>query len=213
MSKKVVQIIAKTGLAINNSLQNEEMQPMLTVFGYTPEKLAEGIALPDEAYRQNIEHQKEYGEQYQATEDLRVKSEEAHAPYITLVRLAGITFAKETGVRTAVGIARERKESFSGLRNQFKQFSNLQGNAGWLAKMAVYGVTAEKLTAGEALVNGVEDAYNLQKKQMGEGQEATRLRDEVVDTLQEWYSGFIAIARIALEDKPQYLEMPGIVKK
>jgi hypothetical protein len=164
MSKKVVQIIAKTGLAINNSLQNEEMQPMLTVFGYTPEKLAEGIALPDEAYRQNIEHQKEYGEQYQATEDLRVKSEEAHAPYITLVRLARITFAKETGAWTALGIAGERKESFSGLLAQLKQFySNLQGNAGWLAKMAVYSVTAEKQAAGKALVKEVEEALNQQK--------------------------------------------------
>jgi hypothetical protein len=48
---------------------------------------------------------------------------------------------------------------------------------------------------------------------MGEAQDATLRRDRAADALQEWYSDFIAIARIALEDNPQYLEMLGIVKK
>ena len=82
-----------------------------------------------------------------------------------------------------------------------------------MVKMAGYGITEEKLTAGQILAKEVENATNRQKTEMGEAQEATRLRDEAADTLQAWYSNFIAIARIALEDKPQYLEMLGIVKK
>jgi hypothetical protein len=111
-------------------------------------------------------------------------------------------------------LAGERKESQSGLLAQLNQFyTNLSGNTEWLEKMAGYGITAEKLAAAKALALEAEEALNRQKVEMGEAQDATLRRDRAADTLQEWYSDFIAIARIALEDNPQYLEMLGIVKK
>lgn len=214
MSKKIDELITKAGLAINNSLKYDDLQQMLAVFGYTAEKLGEGKALLESAVTLNILHQKEYGEQYQATDDLRVKSEEARTPYITFIKIARVAFAREPGAWTALGLSGERKESYSGLLAQFNQFyTNLKSNQAWLAKMASFGITTEKLDAGDALVKEVEEAMNRQKVETGEAQEATRLRDEAADTLQEWYSDFIAIARIALEDKPQYLEMLGIVQK
>jgi len=214
MSKKIDELIVKAGVAINNSLQNAELQPMLAEYGYTPEKLAEGKTLLEKTVTLTVAHKKEYGDQYQATDELGEKSEKAYRPYMRFVKIARIAFAGEPGAWTALGLAGERKESYSGLQAQFNQFyANLLSNEEWLAKMAVYGVTTEKLTAGQALVNEVEEAMNRQKTEMGEAQEATRLRDEAADALQEWYSDFIAIARIALEDKPQYLEMLGIVAK
>jgi hypothetical protein len=214
MSKKIDELITNAGLAISNSLQNDKLQQMLVVFCYTTEELGEGKALLENAVTLNTRHQKEYGEQFQATEEVRGKIEEACGPYITFIKIARVAFAKEPGAWTALGLSGERKESYSRLLAQFNQFyTNLKGNEQWLAKIAVYGITTEKLDAGEALANEVEDALNIQKVETGEAQEATRLRDKAADTLQEWYSDFIAIARIALEDKPQYLEMLRIVKK
>jgi hypothetical protein len=214
MSKKIEDLIVKAGLAINNSLQNAELQPMLAEYGYTSEKLAEGKTLLDKTVALMAVHKKEYGEQYQTTGKLGEKSDEAYGPYMRFVKIARIAFAGEPGAWTALGLTGERKESYSGLLAQFNQFyTNLLHNQDWLAKMAGYGITTEKLIAGQTLVSAVEEAMNRQKTEMGEAQEATRLRDEAADALQEWYSDFIAIARIALEDKPQYLEMLGIVKK
>lgn len=176
MSKKIDELITNAGLAINNSLQSTELQPLLAEYGYTTEKLSEEKALLENAGRLNTLQVKEYGEQYQATDELEAKSEQAYQPYIRF-------------------------------------YTNLAGNEEWLAKMATYGVTAEKLTAGQALVKEVEEALNKQKTEMGEAQEATRMRDRAADELKGWYSDFIAIARIALEDKPQYLEMLGIMKR
>lgn len=45
-----------------------------------------------------------------------------------------------------------------------------------------------------------------------ETQAATQARDEALDDLQEWMGDFVSIARIALEDQPQYIEMLGIVE-
>ena len=40
----------------------------------------------------------------------------------------------------------------------------------------------------------------------------TQERDEAIDKLDDRLSDFIAIARVALEKKPQYLEKLGIVE-
>ena len=78
--------------------------------------------------------------------------------------------------------------------------------------LAEYGITKKKLSAAEQLVDQVQVKHSIQLKEKGEAQSATQLRDEALDALQEWMGKFIAVARIALEDQPQYLEMLGIVE-
>ncbi|WP_045028414.1 hypothetical protein [Draconibacterium sediminis] len=214
MSKEIDQLLTKSGTAINNSLQNTKLQPLLAEFGYTAEKLTEGKALLDTATSLNITQAKETGEKVQATATLDEKRELANREYIKYVKIARIAFTDEPGIWKSLGLAGERKGSISGWISQARQFySNLMANTDWMTKMNTYGITIEKLQAGEELLQEVEEAQNQQKTEMGEAQEATRLRDEAADILQDWYSDFIAIARIALEDNPQYLEMLGIVKK
>ena len=80
------------------------------------------------------------------------------------------------------------------------------------AGLARFGVTTENLQQTQALVNDVEKKHNIQLQEKGEAQQATKVRDEAFDTMQEWMSDFVAVARIALEDSPQYLEVLGIVE-
>jgi hypothetical protein len=59
----------------------------------------------------------------------------------------------------------------------------------------------------------VETANLVQTKEKGESQNATKVRDTVVDSLSAWLSDFIAISRIALEEEPQLLESLGILQR
>lgn len=60
---------------------------------------------------------------------------------------------------------------------------------------------------------GIMDLYlNQQLKEKGEAQSATEARDTAFDALQEWVRDFINIARIALEDQKQLLEVLGVVE-
>jgi hypothetical protein len=43
-------------------------------------------------------------------------------------------------------------------------------------------------------------------------QDATQARDAALDALDAWMSDFIAIARLALEERPQYMEKLGVVE-
>ena len=65
---------------------------------------------------------------------------------------------------------------------------------------------------GQQLVNDAEAAYAKQRKELGEAQDATEERDAAADSLPNWFSDYVGIARVALEDKPQYLEIMGIVE-
>ena len=62
------------------------------------------------------------------------------------------------------------------------------------------------------MVQAVAEANAVQEKEKGEAQEATKLRDAALDDLDQWMSDFIAIARLALEERPQYLEKLGVVE-
>ena len=61
-------------------------------------------------------------------------------------------------------------------------------------------------------MDDVEGNYNRQLKEKGEAQATTEERDEAFEELDEWISDYISIARIALDQESQYLEVLGIVE-
>lgn len=58
----------------------------------------------------------------------------------------------------------------------------------------------------------METANAAQQKEKGEAQQATLERAAAFDELDEWMGDYIAVARIALEAKPQFLEKLGVLK-
>jgi len=99
-------------------------------------------------------------------------------------------FAGDRAAREALGLSGNRSNSHSVYAHQAEVFyTNLLPNANWMAAMAGYGQTEEKLTAG---------------------QEATVRRDLALGSLEPWMADFYTIARLAITNSPQQLEMLGI---
>ena len=157
--------------------------------------------------------QKEYGDQFEATGDLKKKWENADAEYIRFVKVARIALKSDHALYQKLDLDGPRKRTLSGWLAQAKQFYiNALADPIVLEKMAAYGMTQAKFEAGKTLLEETETANAAQEKEKGEAQQATLERDKAVDNLEEWLSDFIAIARIALEEKPQLLEKLGIVE-
>lgn len=205
--------LAAAQIAIENALSDTEVQALLSVYGYDAAKIGEGKTLFETARQLQQQQKAEYGDQYAATDALKVKLDEAKTEYMRFLKVARIVLKNDYAAFKTLELGGVRKQSITGWVAQARTFYiNTLGDADIMAKLNNFGITQEKLEAGKILVDETESANLLQKKETGEAQQATITRDEVMDSLDEWMSDFIAIARVALEEKPQFLEKLGVVK-
>ncbi|WP_185154506.1 hypothetical protein, partial [Fulvivirga sp. M361] len=160
-----------------------------------------------------LKQQKEYGDQFTATDTLNTTKAQANREYMKHVKIARIAARNDRGAFESLQLSGDRKRTLSGWLKQAKAFyANALANADLLTALAGFGITEAKLTAAQLQVLGVEQAFNRQLREKGEAQAATQHRDEAFDALQSWLADFIAVSRIALESESQYLEVLGVVQ-
>lgn len=79
--------------------------------------------------------------------------------------------------------------------------------------MAEFGYPEEKLKQEYEMVKRVVEKNLQQKKEKGESEQATRIRDQKLDQLADFVSDLRGIAKVALADTPDYLEKLGILAR
>ncbi|MGD9487146.1 MAG: hypothetical protein AB7W47_03950 [Calditrichaceae bacterium] len=201
-------------LAITNALSDEQVKSYLAEYGYDDTRLNEGKALFDTAHELQQKQIREYGEQYEATDAVNSVKDKASAVYMKHVKIARIALQSDRGAAQKLDLNGRRKGSLSGWLAQATQFYiNATTAPDIITAMAKFNITEEKLLAGKQLIEETVSLNAAQEKEKGEAQQATVERDEALDALEFWLSDFIAIARIALEEKPQLLEKLGIVER
>lgn len=211
LNESINSLLNSAQVAIDNALNNSEIQTYLSEYNYTPERIQAGKTLYETALAAQQKQQAEYGEQLSATETVNQAWSKAQKSYMRLIKLARVIFKNNPGIATQLGLNGQRKRSLSGWLLQAQQFyTNALNSAEVLNGFAEYGITEDKLKAAQTETLAVEAANAAQEQEKGEAQDATQQRDQAIDLLDDWLSDFIAIARIALEDRPQLLEVLGI---
>ena len=204
----------QAGLRINNSLSDTKVKEAVVVYGYTEEKLNEGATLLKSAEDMYEQQKKEYGDVDAAQNELAVTKKDAHSVYMVNLKIAKIAFKNDLQAQSTLDLNTRRASTFSGWLKQTLGFYHaLLSNEGWKNVMGTFGITVEKLEEGLALVEEVNAKAEQVKKEKGDAENATQLRDEKFEELHDWISDYEEIAKIALADKPQLLEKLGIVVK
>ena len=197
-------------VAIDNALSDAGIQEAVGMFGYDKARLTEARALYEEARALVSKQKAEYGEQFEATETVRVAWDEANAAYMRTLKVARIALRGKTKAHTALALSGKRKQSITGWTGQATNFYlNLLADDDLIAALANFGYDQAKVEAEQALVQVVVEANAVQEKEKGEAQEATKLRDAKLDELDQWMADFKAIAQLAMEENPQWLEKLG----
>ncbi len=204
----------QAGLRINNSLGDDKVKNVVAGYGYTEEKLNEGAALLHAAEEMYETQKKEYGDVDAAQNEFAGAKKEAHTVYMVNLKIAQIAFKNDLQAQSTLDLNTRRASTFSGWLKQTLGFYHaVLSNDNWKAAMSAFGITQEKLEAGLSMVEQVNAKAEKVKKEKGDAENATQLRDEKFETLHEWISDYEEIAKIALADKPQLLEKLGIVVK
>lgn len=210
----ISQFLLSAQVMIYNASTDVVIKEALAAYGYTDESLSAGKRLYEKVTALQNTQKREYGEQIAATSDLNDFRETAKQQYMKTLKIARVALKKCAKADKATMLFGIRKRSLYGWFEQAHAFyANLLGDADFISLLSAYGYTQEKLEQEFAFINKVIAKHLIQKKETGEAQEATAIRDQALNDLAAWISDFKAVARVALADNPQQLEKLGIIVK
>jgi hypothetical protein len=200
--------------ALQNATNNQFISKALGTYGFDQKRMQEGMALYKKAEELNFRQHQEYDDQFEATDALKTARAETNQIYMKHLKLARIAFKGSDTIASALKLNGSRALSYTGWLGQTKLFyQNALSKDNIKTGLALMGITEKMLEEAYNKVLDVESKYNTQQYETGEAQDTTKERDKAFDELEDWMSDFIAVSRIALEDKPQYMEMLGVVVK
>lgn len=204
------ELVRQATTLYTNARDNAEVAALLAdPYEYGADDYAHGLALVEEVQHLNAEQQREYGEQYTATATADTLLEDLEALYVAHRRLARTRHRRGTPAYAALGLAGGVADSRAGLLAETDAFYRMLGENATLTE-GIRGLGASAVARGRALVEDARTAVNAQAREVGEAQRATRLRDDAVHRLRTHAAELAEVARIALADRPQLIEVLGL---
>ncbi len=204
--------LSKYKLYLDVALTDDVVKPLLANYGYDDTKMLEGQALYDATLALNLAQEKEYGEQFGATDELDAARRQAYEAYIEQVGLGRIALKRDRNLLSQLDLGGERERSYDKSYMQMLKFYDAAlGSQEIQDSLARFNVTPAKLTAGKTLVEDMQAKHQAQLKETSEAQGATHDRDQSLADLDDWMSDFQGVLRIALAPYPQLLERLGLI--
>lgn len=203
--------LADIRLAIENALSDPQLLSRLAPYGYTEERLQSARAQYQQVIALRRQKEIEDGQHRSSSRAFEQTWERAWKAYARLYKLARVALQDEEGMCLALGINGQRNRRFKDAVDQAHQFyDNALNDPGILEKLSGGGITPGMLTEGKTMLDQAVLARATKQSARGDAQQYTLDRDAAFTDLERWFSRFVAVARIALEQEPQWLEKLGI---
>ena len=210
-SQSEAQVLENYRVALQNAGEQPILAAELAEYGYDSAKIDEGKTLHATCRVAFDGNKKESREATEAHDIFAAKLDALLAAYGIHRKKAKVLFRNEHNVLSLLSLANAMPEAYIKKVETMKTFYNiLTADQQLMAKVATFKITAAEVTASLAALTGLETARTAYLREMGESQEATRLKDAAFKLIDDWMQEFYAVARIALSDHPQLLEALGI---
>ncbi|MCH7514940.1 MAG: hypothetical protein IH947_13520 [Bacteroidetes bacterium] len=198
-------------LLIFNS-RDARVAPLLDAIGISSSYIEQGVALYNETMQLVDQQKKEYQEQSLAYDTFYVEKDEAEANHLRTLKLVKVLARNDEDLQDRLKLYAGKVYAIEAWIDSAVDFYNsLLNETDFLAILAKFKLTAERLTAELKAFKDLKQLRNEAMMEKGQAQEATRLRNEKLDALADYCTELKVIAEIALERQPQLLETLGIL--
>ncbi len=201
-------------ILITNSISHDVINQKLSEFGYTTEKLQEGQAIFNETEGFITMQKEEYNEQFEASDNFYFEWKLAKKISMRTLKFARIAFEDNTKILNDMHANKSRSNRYDVWRVDARaMYDTLLGDESLINVMLEFGYSIEKLTAEYEVVKNLDTLHNTFMAEKGEAQNSTLIRDQKLQELLVWKGRLVKVARLALADQPQLLEILGIIVK
>jgi len=197
-------------LVLKNALQ-PKLMALLIAYSYDVARLAEGRALWHAARQALSERQMLYGRQQELSRQLDRARRVAYDEYKTLAQLVRAVLRDQPGLRTQLGLRGKTPRDVAGLLRASDTFFANAADPAVAPILAALSYTTERIAEIKSTFQTLREANEAREIARGATQQATQELHAALRALDRWMSQFRAVARVALRDKPQYLEQLGIL--
>ena len=197
-------------ISLDNVGSQPEIAAIMSQFGYGPDTIVQGRSLLDQARLVYDRNKTEGDESSAAYHVFSSKKDQLSELYSLDRKKAKVAFRKDPVTMERLGLNGSITKAHTRWIEMVRRFYSLiLADTAIQSQMARLNVSIEHLTAANALLVEVEGARGTYLKEQGESQDATHNKNSVFDQLEDWMKEFYAVAKIALEDRPQLAESLG----
>lgn len=208
------QILQDFGALFLNLTKETELATEMASYGYDKEKVAEGKALYDKANELYLKNKKENADETTASLEYRKKLDELLEIYTNHRKRAKVVFRDQADTLKLLALSGSASRNRAGLLKEIEiLYVNLNNNETLLNEVKIMKISAEDIKSQIQRLNDVQTAHANYLQEKGESQQATKDKNEAFAKLEKWVRNLYAVAKIALEDKPQLLEGIGKIIK
>lgn len=201
-------------ILITNSISHEVISQKLSEFGYTGEKLQQGLAKFTEVEGLVTKQREEYHEQYEASNNFYHEWDVAQKFSMRTLKFVRIAFEDNTKILNDMHANKSRSDRYDVWRVDARaMYDTLLGDENLVNVMLEFGYSIEEITEEYNDVKNLDTLRNNFLSEKGEAQHSTQIRDQKFQELLVWRGRLVKVARLAFADEPQYLEILGIIVK
>lgn len=209
MRKKLTeaQVIQNYGVLFENVKKDTVLATELAEYGYDTAAIAQGETLYQTLLAKYSTNKTETAEETTAYANFSTHLNELVSAYVTDRKKAKIVFKGQTDVFKNLELTGTLPVRNASLLNTITVFYELlQNNSTLLNAISRLKVNEAHVNEQLSKLATTKSAYANYVQEKGESQQATQDKNKAFDDVIKWVNEFYAVAKIALEDKPQLLE-------
>lgn len=210
-SRSEAQILENYRVALANVETQEELAQNLADFGYDPTLIEQGKQLLESTRQAFDFNKKEDKETREARADFEAKMEMIAKNYALHRKKAKVVFRNDPIILNNLALTGAVPRAYIKCLETMKTFYyGLHNSPSLQNRLLFLKIDADEINAALNNIAAVEEARNAYLIEMGESQDATKAKDAAFAKVDDWMCDFYAVAKIAMEDKPQLLEALGL---